>query len=56
MKKCIFLLSFVLSIVFSTNIDKGYAIVNDSHRPFEEAYIEIGYKSVEEALIKIHFQ
>ncbi|MCT8137854.1 hypothetical protein H1D32_08860 [Anaerobacillus sp. CMMVII] len=57
MKKCIYLLSFVLSIVFSTNIDKGYAIVNDRPRPFEEAYIEIGYKSVEEALINFekHF-
>ncbi|MFN7252422.1 MAG: hypothetical protein ACK4M9_16825 [Anaerobacillus sp.] len=50
MKKCIFLLSLVLSIVISSNIDKGYAIVNDSPRPFEETYIEIGYKTVEEAL------
>lgn len=51
MNKSIFLLTFVLSVVIcTTNIETIYAIINNSPRPFEEGFIEIGYKTIDEAL------
>ena len=53
MRKLCFLLSFVIAIIFSTN--HTYAInentqFNRKQLSYEEPYLKIGYKSVEEAL------